>query len=255
MYEKAGKLGQAPVGTLERGLAVLGTLGQSAHGMTLTELATSTGLPKQTTSRLLATLVDFEFVEKHGVAYRIGYQCFRLGNLYTFDEHLQRRARPIMERLKDQVQEVVQLGTLSDHGILYLERVEPRRSIAVVPSQPGSIRPAYCTALGKVLLSQLGTEELAERLRETYFESKTPKTITSREALLTELEATRRRGYAVDEGESDEEIGCVAAPIFDNLGRPVAAISVSAPRFRISGETRTSVANRVVRAASELSGN
>lgn len=252
MHEEVDQSRSAPVGTLERGLAVLEALGQSAKEKTLTELATSTGLPKQTTARLLATLADFEFVEKYGRSYRIGYQCFRLGHLYTFDEHLQRRALPLMEKLKDQVQEVVQLGTLSEHGVLYLERVEPRRSIAVVPSQPGSIRPAYCTALGKALLSHLTEEELSQYLQETHFESKTPNTITSREDLLTELEATRARGYAIDEGESDEEIGCVSAPILDNLGRPVAAISVSAPRFRISGETRTSVANRIVSAAAEL---
>ena len=245
--------GRGPVGTLERGLTLLSALGEGEEGLTLTELARRAWLPRPTTLRLLKTLEDGGFVTRSGKSYRVGYQCFRLGNLYTFDDHLQRRALPVMEDAMEEVAEVVQLGVLRDDRVLYLERVEPRRSIALVLSRPGSTRPAYCTALGKAMLAYLEDAELEGYLRRVELAACTQTTVTSRDELLADLAATRERGYAGDDGESDEEIGCVAAPIFDNAGRVVAAMSVSAPRFRMAGEGRRKAAGVVLEAAAKLS--
>lgn len=240
---------EPPVGTLERGLALLIALGSEEGGMNLTQLASSVDLPKPTTSRILSTLAEYGFVEQEGRTFRVGYRCFTLAGLYTFDEYLQRRALPVMEGLMEDVREVVQLGILKDDQVLYLERVEPERSIALVLSQPGSTRPAYCTALGKTLLANLSREEQEAYVGRTELAAHTQTTLTARDDLLKELEYVGRRGYAVDDGEVDEEIGCVAAPIADTSERIVAALSVSAPRFRISGARREEVGELVASAA------
>lgn len=245
--------GRVPVGTLERGLALLSALGEGEEGLTLTELARRVGLPKPTALRILKTLEEQGFAARSGRSYRVGYQCFRLGNLYAFDDHLQRRALPVMEDVMEEVAEVVQLGVLREDEVLYLERVEPRRSIALVLSRPGSTRPAYCTALGKAMLAQLGKGELEDYLRRTKLAACTGRTITDPERLVAELAETRERGYAEDDGEIDEEIGCVAAPIFDASGCAVAAMSVSAPRFRMSGEGKRRAAAAIRKAAARLS--
>lgn len=243
---------QPPVGTLERGLSLLIALGSEEEGMTLTQIASSVGLPKPTITRLLSTLTEFGFVEQHGRSYRVGYQCFTLAGLYTFDEHLQRRALPVMEELMEEVREVVQLGTLKDDRVLYLERVEPQRSIALVLSQPGSTRPAYCTALGKSLIAHMSLGEQEAYIDRTELRRYTKTTLTKRAELLADLEAVRSRGYAVDDGEVDEEVSCVAAPITAKNGEVVAAMSVSAPRFRISGDRREEVGELVARASKAI---
>jgi DNA-binding IclR family transcriptional regulator len=244
-----GHLEEPPVGTLERGLALLIALGSGESRMNLTQLASSVDLPKPTAARILSTLTEYGFVEQEGRTFRVGYRCFTLAGLYSFDEYLQRRALPVMEGLMEDVREVVQLGILKNDQVLYLERVEPERSIALVLSQPGSTRPAYCTALGKTLLANLSREEQEAYVERTEIAAHTQTTLTDRDDLLEELESVGWRGYAVDDGEVDEEIGCVAAPIADTSGRVVAALSVSAPRFRISGARKEEVGKLVARAA------
>lgn len=236
-----------------RGLTLLLALGEQESGMTLTELSGAADLPKPTTLRLLRTLEEFGFVARHEGVYRVGHQCLTLGNLYRFDADLHHRALPVMERVMKEVQEVVQLGTLSEQRVLYLERVEPQRSVALVLSRPGSTRPAYCTALGKAMLAHLPEDAFREHLLAAVgLGALTPMTITTREGLLEELEKTRERGYAVDDGECDEEIGCVAAPILDVEERAVAALSVSAPRFRLAAERRATVGTLLMEAAREI---
>ncbi|WP_273888099.1 IclR family transcriptional regulator [Rubrobacter naiadicus] len=229
------------VETLARGLSLLVAFGEGGGGKTLTELARAAGLPKPTAMRMLRTLEEFGFVSREGRLYHVGPRCLSLGNLYDLDEDLRCWSLPVMRELTQKVGEVVQLAVLKGREILYLERTEPRRSVTVVLSRPGSTRPAHCTALGKALLAFGGEKEREEYLAVDRLESRTSRSITSPEALRAELEVTRERGYAVDDTESDEEVRCVAAPIFDGEGRCIAAMSVSAPAYRLPEERQAAL--------------
>lgn len=239
------------VETLARGLRLLVALGEARKGLTLTELANRVDLPKPTAMRMLRTLGEFGFVSRDGRSYRVGPSCLALGSLYSFDDDLKCVALPVMRDLMQRTGEVVQLGVLKGRNILYLERVEPQRSVAVVLSRPGCLRPAHCTALGKAILS-FG-DSARSYLEVDALETRTASSITDPRALRTELKATRERGYAVDNGECDDEVRCVAAPIFDGEGRCVAALSVSTPDFRMPPGVREKTGRMVIEAARKIS--
>jgi IclR family acetate operon transcriptional repressor len=251
--EAVGMEGRA--GTLARGLSLLSAFDEECSEMNLAELARAADLPKPTVLRLLRTLEEFGFVSRNSGLYRVGYRCLMLGTLYELDSDVRRRALPTMRSLMERVGEVVQLGVMRDSQVLYLERVQPRRSVAVasVLTRPGVLREAHCTALGKAMLAYglegekghgLGTVELVPR---------TEATITSREDFLAALEVVRGCGYATDTGECDPEVNCVAAPVFGEGDQVVAALSISAPSFRMPAGVQAELGELVKGAAREIS--
>lgn len=120
--------GNGRVETLARGLRLLVTLGEARDGLSLTELAEGTGLPKPTAMRMLRTLQEFGFVSRCGRTYRVGYRCMALGSLYGLEDDLRVRALPVMRNLMGRIGEIAQLGVLRDREVVYLERVEPQSS-------------------------------------------------------------------------------------------------------------------------------
>lgn len=206
---------------------------------------------------MLRTLEEFGFVSRHGNVYRVGPQCFTLGNIYHFNADLQHRAAPIMQSISKRIKEVVQLGVMYGRQVLYLERVQPQRSVTVssIVTRPGSTRPAYCTALGKAILASKGKEELYSYLQRVELSPCTPATITTQEALIDEIELTRSRGYSLDDCETDSEIRCIGAAIVDGLGQPKAALSISTPQFRMPSEAQGKFGALVREAAEKISKN
>lgn len=243
------------VETLARGLTLLRCFGEEHKELSLKELALLSGLAKPTAMRMLRTLEQTGFVSRYDDVYRVGPQCFALGRLYRFDEDLQRKAAPVMQRLSERVNEVVQLGTVSEGEVLYLERYQPHRSVMVSPvvTRPGSTRPAYTTALGKAVLASQKDEETSSYINSVQLVSHTSSTITNREALIENIELTRLRGYAVDDCETDPEVRCVGAAIFSNSDKPAAALSISAPKFRLNKRSLGKFGALVKEAATEIS--
>lgn len=243
------------VETLARGLTILKCFEEERDELSLKDLATLSGLAKPTAMRMLRTLEQSGFVSRYGDVYRVGPQCLALGRLYRFDEDLQHRAAPVMQRLSERINEVVQLGTVSEGEVLYLERHQPYRSVMVSPvvTRPGSTRPPYSTALGKAVLAVQEDEKIHSYLNSVQLVAHTSSTITSREALIEEIELTRRRGYAVDDCETDPEVRCVGAAIFSGPDRPVAALSISAPEFRLNKRVLEEFGTFVREAAAEIS--
>ncbi|MGF1470636.1 MAG: IclR family transcriptional regulator [Rubrobacteraceae bacterium] len=243
------------VETLARGLTLLRCFEEERIELSLKDLARLSGLAKPTAMRMLRTLERSGFVSRYGDVYRIGPQCLKLGGLYRFDEDLQYRAAPIMQRLSEQVNEVVQLGTVAEGEILYLERCQPNRSVMISPvvTRPGSTRPLYTTALGKAILASQEEQKTSSYLNSVELVANTPSTITSPEGLREELELTRNRGYAVDNCETDPEVRCVGATIFSDPDRLAAALSISAPEFRLSAGVLDEFGTLVREAAVEIS--
>lgn len=240
---------------MARGLSLLSAFNEDRGEMTLAELARATDLPKPTVLRLLGTLEEFGFVSRHTGLYRVGYRCLMLGSLYELDSDLRRRALPTMRSLMETVGELVQLGVMRGSRVLYLERVQPRRSVTVAPvfTRPGSSREAHCTALGKAMLTHGVEGGIHHYLDTVELVPCTEATITSREDLLADLEVVRGRGYATDDGECDPEVSCVAAPIFGERDQVVAALSISAPRYRLPEGVQAELGGLVEGAAREVS--
>jgi IclR family KDG regulon transcriptional repressor len=139
------------------------------------------------------------------------------------------------------------------HEVVYVAKAEGTDPLRLV-SDVGRRLPASCTGLGKALLANLSAAELdALYARDADLVAMTPNSIRTREALERELTATRTRGYAVDDCESNIAVRCVAAPVTDATGAVVAAISVSVPTVRWTRDTERRLADLVRQAAARLS--
>jgi DNA-binding IclR family transcriptional regulator len=111
----------------------------------------------------------------------------------------------------------------------------------------------HCTSVGKAILAFLPEERAADVVRRTRFERFTHRTIASADALRTEMEKTRRRGYAVDDEEFEEGLRCIAVPLLDAQRLPVAAVSISGPSFRVTAQKLPSIANQLLQCVRGIS--
>jgi DNA-binding IclR family transcriptional regulator len=252
----AGKADKASyeVNAVVRVLGLLECLSRDGRRRSLDELAAATGIPRATTFRLLRTLQQRGYVQRSEDGYALGFRCFLLGAAAGSVLDVRTQALPHLVTLRDATGETVQVAVLEEWRVVYLERVLSQRPVAYMKSRAGAILPAHCTGLGKALLAHRPPEEVAAWYRREGLPRFTPSTITSVEALLAELEAVRRRGYAIDEQERELGVRCIAAPIRDATGAVVAAVSVAAPGERLPAQLAGSaVAAQVVACAAGIS--
>ena len=148
-------------------------------------------------------------------------------------------------------QEIVYLTVPRNGEVLYLETVYPIQH-QVRHSDVGRLGPMHCTGVGKAMLAYMPDEYVERIVAVKGLRRFTPNTITTLEELKAELAVTRERGYAVDRGEHDRHIGCVAVALVNDQGLPVAAVSVSGPVLRFGEEARPKYAEQVMQAVSNL---
>ena len=196
--------------------------------LTLHELTQRTELPKSTVHRMVEQLVQIGWLERDVEGYRVGMRLFEIGGLATRRRRLAESASPHLHALSAATGLAVQLAILDGTEVVYLERIVP--SDIALPTREGGRQPAYCTALGKAMLAfdPLATDEVLHEDRPR----RTSRTLTSRDALLADLERIATEGLAFDHQESYEGLACVAAPI-RSVGRAIAAVSVTGPVERI----------------------
>jgi DNA-binding IclR family transcriptional regulator len=164
--------------------------------------------------------------------YSLGIKNFELGHSYISHTEIRKQARPFLQKLAEEFQENVYLATHSGHEIVYIDSCEIPRSV-VVKSRVGRLLPMYASASGKVHLAFMDKEDLEEFFREVKLEKFTENTITDKNLLLKELEEVRRNGYTRDNEEWEKEVRCISVPVRDYTGDVVAAITLSAPAFRM----------------------
>lgn len=203
------------------------------RGVSLTELAQFIGLSKPSVYRLLSTLEAFHFVSKDPYTglYRPGSGLLELASLGLERLELRSIALPHLEDLWRATNETVHLAILEDGEVVYIEKRESQQTVRMY-SAVGRRAPAHCTGLGKAMLAFLPPSERKMILEKKGLRAYTERTITSLAAFERECEKIRKKGYALDLGEHEPDIRCVAAPIFDHMGRPIAALSVAIPAFR-----------------------
>jgi len=242
--------------SIHRALDLLGILREHSSGLTLTELAQQLSLPKSTVHRILNTLLEHQFVREmpQQGRYALGYEVLRLSQACLESLDLVREAHPKLEALNSDLDETVLLGILDDsrHQVIYLDKLDSSQTVRLV-SHIGERAPVHCTALGKAALSCLESAELMPALADYEFEQFTERTIVDMETLLKELAEVRERGYAVDFQEYRPQVTCVAAPIRNHAGQPLAVVSVSAPSGRLGPQKQEEVGRRVVEVVEEIS--
>ena len=212
---------------LAKGLNLLEELAQSAEGMTAVELASSIGVHKTSVYRYLNTLIQGGYIQSDGDSrYHLGNKILELGSQLLRRMPLRETAHPFLVKLSADTQKTVHLCVLDGHNVVYIDKVESQKTLPIM-SRIGSRAPAYCTGVGKVLLSGLPTDQVVSLLREFSLIRRTPETITDPIQLLEEIKTTAERGYAIDNGEHEEGIKCFAAPIKGYGGDIVGAVSLT----------------------------
>jgi IclR family pca regulon transcriptional regulator len=226
--------------SLERGLAILSCFTARRPVLGIADIADELGMSRSTTHRYVITLVALGYLEQGASRkYRLGLRVADLGLSALNSTGLREHARPYLEELRQRTSYTASLSVLDGTEVLYIDRVRSfRRSQGrtELEQSPGSRLPAYCTAMGKLLLANLSDSEQREILASTKPAKRGPNTITSKRALRDELEHVRDAGFAVNDEELASELFAIAAPVRDAGREVVAAVGLSAPSAMISLE-------------------
>lgn len=226
------------VQSVERVLDLVEALSAVPQGMALSELAAATGLHVSTAHRLVGALVGRGYAckDRESGKYRLTLRLFEVGSQVSKLLNLHAAVRPLLDKLAAACQEVVHLAEWDGTEMVYLYKVEPSRPMVRTGSYVGCRNPMYCTGVGKSVLAFLPDEEVANIWASSRICAYTEHTITQLDALRADLAQVRRRGYAIDDEEHEPGVRCIAVPVFGWAGRPVAAVSVAAPVFRMGDE-------------------
>ena len=220
---------------IDRAFSVLDVLAESPDALSLAQLTATLKLHKSTVHRFVMVLERHRMVERTADGnYRLGLRLYDLGSRAVQQIDLRERVQPHLRRLAAETGETAHLCVLEKTVVVYLDKIAPNRGVCMT-SRIGTSNPVYCTSVGKAILACLPEDEvLSEILPKLHYVRLTPKTIMSHEAFMKELQRTRRRGYAMDDEEIEAGVRCVGAAILGAEARPVAALSVSGPTFRIT---------------------
>lgn len=224
------------VQSVDRALSLIEILADTQEPMQLGELAGKADLKSSTVHRLLGTLIHRGFVEQDAQGrYLLSIKLYHIGNAVTSATNLREIAIPHMRQLLERFNETVNLAVLEDYEVVYLEQLESSNIVVVrMFARVGSRGPAHCTGSGKVLLAGLHDSKLMKYFEEAELQRFTNETITDPSLLRRELRQVHRNGYALDLGEREEGVRCVAAPIKNRRGEVIAALSVSGPSMRMT---------------------
>lgn len=213
------------VQSLARGLSVIRAFDGDHPEMTLSDIARRTGLTRATSRRFLLTLVELGYVKTDGRMFSLTARVLELGFSYLSALSLPEIAQPHLEQLAASIHESTSASVLDGTDIVYVARV-PTRRIMTVRINIGTRFPAYATSMGRVLLASLDADELDLHLAGIDFPGLTSHTITSREALVAELDRVRDQGWAMVDQELENGLRSIATPIWHG-STVMAAINVS----------------------------
>jgi DNA-binding IclR family transcriptional regulator len=217
------------------------------------ELAKRLALAKSTVFRLASTLVEERILEQNARdgRYRLGLVVFELGSLVRRKMDVSAEARPVLRALMEKTGETAHLAVLDHRSAIYTNRVESRQAIRTAYGL-GTRAPLHCTALGKALLA-FQAKAFIEEVIDDGLPRRTERTISSAQALRQDLAATRARGYAIEDEESEIALRSIAAAVYDDTGRTVASIGISGPAHRLTRKALLAYAADLTAAADAIS--
>ncbi|HEY4073173.1 MAG TPA: IclR family transcriptional regulator [Herbaspirillum sp.] len=239
---------------LERGLRLLSEFSRRDKVLSAPELAKRLDVPRSTVFRLLATLERMNFVERTegGRDYRLGMAVLRLGFEYLASLELTELGRPLLDRLRDEINYPCNLVVRDGRSIVYVAKsVTPTAFVSSV--NVGTRLPAHATVLGRVLLEDLSLPELRDLFPEAHLEAFSDSTPTTAIDLFNMVQEDRKRGFVLEEGFYETRISTVAAPVRDQSGRLVAALGATIPSPHIDAAQLDVIVQHVRDSANELS--
>jgi IclR family acetate operon transcriptional repressor len=238
------------VQSLDRAFAILEAMADAGGVIGLSQLANDSGLPLATIHRLVRTLVDLGYVRQEpSRQYSLGPRLMRLADGST--KRLGTLAQPYMQGVVDALGESVNLAVLDGEEIVYVAQVQPSQNFMRMFTEVGRRAKPHTTAVGKAMLAEQPDQDVLDLLKRTGMPRRTEHTITEPAAFLSDLAAVRERGYALDDGEQELGVLCVAVAVPD--APRAMALSMSGPLPRMSDAIVAKAAPMLQDAAAQIS--
>ncbi|HTZ85973.1 MAG TPA: IclR family transcriptional regulator [Solirubrobacteraceae bacterium] len=244
--------------SLERGLAILSCFTPKRPVLGIADIADELGMSRSTTHRYVITLLALGYLEQGASRkYRLGLRVTDLGMSALNSTGIREHAQPYLEELRQRTSYTVSLAVLDGPEILYVDRARSFRrghDQAGLDLRTGSRLPAYCTAMGKLLLANLPEADQRELLAQIKLSKSGPNTITSKKALREELDDVLEANFAVDDEELAKDLYSIAAPVRNEARQVVAAVDIAVPSSMITiGELVDALGPHLVSTADRIS--
>jgi IclR family KDG regulon transcriptional repressor len=242
------------VQSLERAFSILEEVARHREGIGLAELSKLVGLHNSTTFHLAKTMVSLGYMrqERDSKRYRVGRPLFALAASALDEIEMVNLATPILEDLSRESGESGHFAVRMGDSVVVIARTSGAGAFQLT-DRVGVVRPAHCTALGKIILASLRPDQLKRFLERVDLKPSTKKSITDPTALLREITEIRRDAIAFDDGEFNAEVRCVAVPVYNFTGEVIGALGISGPIWRMTDQVLQSRAKLVQTAAKRLS--
>jgi IclR family KDG regulon transcriptional repressor len=242
------------VQSLGRAFAILEEVARHREGIGLAELSKLVGLHNSTTFHLAKTMVSLGYIrqEKDSKRYRVGRPLFALAASALDEIEMINLATPILEDLSRETGESGHFAVRMGDAVVVIARTSGPGAFQLT-DRVGVVRPAHCTALGKIILASLRPDQLKRFLERVELKPSTKKSITEPTVLLREITEIRRSAIAFDDGEFNPEVRCVAVPVYNFTGDVIGALGISGPIWRMTDQLLQSRAKNVQAAANRLS--
>ncbi|HEY2533907.1 MAG TPA: IclR family transcriptional regulator [Xanthobacteraceae bacterium] len=252
--EEAGNRQRVGVQSLGRAFAILEAVACHREGISLAELTKLVGLHNSTTFHLAKTMVSLGYLrqEKHSKRYRIGRPLFALAASALDEIEMVNLATPVLEELSRETSESSHFAVRMGDAVVVIARTGGPGAFQLA-DRVGVVRPAHCTALGKVILAAFSDDQLKHFLDRVELKPSTEKSITDVRTLVRQIAEVRRTGVAYDQGEFNLEVRCIAVPVRDFTGQIAGAIGISGPMWRPTGRAQQAKAKALQAAAKRLS--
>ncbi len=218
---------------LEKGLAIIEAFGLHKGPMTLTQTAEVTGHTKASVRRCLLTLCKLGYAVQEGRQFQLAPRALRLGHAYVSSDRLTKIAQPLLEMTSERTKESASLAVLDSQHTVFVARSTHRRSLSSGLGV-GARLPAYCSATGRVLLSELPETDVKFLLNRMSRPAFTPHTLTNLRDILHEIRLVRTQGYAISDEELEIGLRSIAVPVRNAAGEMIAALSLSVSTSRMT---------------------
>jgi len=221
------------VASLQKGLEVLTCFGRQHSRLTVSEVARLTQSSPASARRSLLTLHTLGYLDSDGKRFWMLPKALLVAHAYLASRPTPSLAQPLLDALSERTRESASLGKLLDDDAIIIARSTARRSLSTGLGI-GSRLPAYCSALGRVLLASLPPAEAERRVRAMPRHALTAQTVFEANEVLALIERCREEGYAGNDGELEIGVRSMAVPVYDRSGATVAAMSIAVRAERMS---------------------
>ncbi|WHX98365.1 IclR family transcriptional regulator [Neobacillus sp. DY30] len=242
------------VKSVSRALDIIAIVGLKKGGLGVTEIANQIDINKSSVFRILSTLVQYGYIEQNPETgkYKLGYKFLDISSKLLESIDLRSEAKPFLQELENKTNEVIHLVVYDQGEVVYIEKLEGNETLRT-HSKVGKRAPMHSTSVGKAILSHLPENDVLSILDRKGMPCHTDYTITTPEEFLHELNQIRQRGYALDLEENEYGITCIAAPVFDHLGKVVGAVSISGPTTRMNTERLNQLGPLMIQTGKQIS--